>query len=100
MTRNSLQKAMLTEQRLEVLRALGDPLRLHADVLDDQLGAGGPHRREQSLHPLSHAPVHLDRLRLASEACGGAFERDHLVPLEQLERGVLGLLQSLPPDLL
>ena len=61
------QEAVLAEQRLQVLGALGDPLRRHADVLDDQRRPLRPHPADQPVQSLAHPPGELDRLRLAGE---------------------------------
>ncbi|HWP32190.1 MAG TPA: FAD-binding oxidoreductase, partial [Solirubrobacterales bacterium] len=45
------EEAVLAEQRLQVAGALGDPLRRHADVLDDQRGAGQPQLADQAVQP-------------------------------------------------
>ncbi len=58
---------MLAEQRLQVAGALGDPLRRHADVLDDQRRARLPHPPDQAVQPLAHPPGQLDLLGVASE---------------------------------
>ena len=61
------QEAVLAEQRLQVAGALGDPLRRHADVLDDQRRAGQAQPADQPVQALAHPPGELDLLRLAGE---------------------------------
>jgi enamine deaminase RidA (YjgF/YER057c/UK114 family) len=61
------QEAVLAEQRLQVAGALGDPLRRHADVLDDQRRAGQAQATDQAVQALAHAPGQLDALGLAGE---------------------------------
>ena len=76
------QEAVLAEQRLQVAGALGDPLRRHADVLDDQRRARQPQPADQPVQALADPPGELDLLRLAGEG-----ERpDRLVGAEQLAR--------------
>ncbi len=56
------QEAVLAEQRLQVAGALGDPLRRHADVLDDQRRAGQAQAADQPVQALAHPPGELDLL--------------------------------------
>ena len=79
---NAGQEAVLAEQRLQVAGALGDPLRRHADVLDDQRRAGQAQAADQAVQALAHAPGQRDPLGLAGE-----IDRpDRLVAGEDLGR--------------
>ena len=60
------EEAVLGEQRLQVFGPLGDPLRRHADVLDDQRRPRQPQLADQPVQTLAHAPAELDLLRLAA----------------------------------
>ncbi len=57
MTGDAGQEAVLAEQRLQVAGALGDPLRRHADVLDDQRRARQAQLADQPVQPLAHPPA-------------------------------------------
>ena len=61
------EEAVLAEQRLQVARPLGDPLRRHADVLDDQRRAGKTQPPDQAVQALAHPPGELDLLGVAGE---------------------------------
>ena len=61
------QEAVLGEQRADLLGGFGDALGPHADVLDDQRGAGQLHLADQPVEALADLPVHLDRLLFAGE---------------------------------
>ena len=76
------QEAVLAEQRLQVAGALGDPLRRHADVLDDQRRARQAQPADQPVQALAHPPGELDLLRLAGEV----DRADRLVGGEDLAR--------------
>ena len=57
------QEAVLAEQRLEVVGALGDPGGRHADVLDDQRRARRAQPADQAVQALAHPPGDLDLAR-------------------------------------
>ena len=61
------QKSMLSEQRLKVAGALGNPLGRHADVLDDERGSGRAQAADQSMQSLSHPPAQLNLLPIPAE---------------------------------
>src|SRR5204863_9210377 len=66
--RDAGQEAVLAQQRAQVLGALGDSLRAHADVLGDQRGARRAEPADDTEHPLANGPVLLGQLVVARPA--------------------------------
>ena len=80
------EEAVLAEQRLQVRRRLGDPLRRHADVLDDQRRARRAQLADQAVQALAHRPEHLDRLVRRGEVAARGSARGRRAPRPRAPR--------------